>query len=188
MGKNKDMLKIFIKVLTNDKTYQSLVTPNASLKSIYTIPYEALRKKGYKNLIFDIDNTIMPVNDLVVPPKLKELFKGLQMHFKICLLSNNELERVEPVAKELNTLFLSKANKPKKEAFQKSIALLKGTNKNTIMIGDQMLTDIVGGNRYGLYTILVEPYKKRYDLKTGFNRLLQIIMIKKLKKKNKMFF
>lgn len=188
MGKNKDMLKIFIKVLTNDPTYQSLVTPNAFEKSIYTISYEALRKKGYKNLIFDIDNTIMPVNDLVVPPKLKELFKGLQMHFKICLVSNNELERVEPVAKELNTLFLAKANKPKKEALQKSLALLHGTDKNTIMIGDQMLTDIVVGNRSGFYTILVGPYKRHYDLKTGFSRILQLIMIKKLKKKNKIFF
>lgn len=183
MGKNKEMLDIFFKVLKNDKDAIKLVIPNSYYKNIYEIDYKKLKKDGYKNLIFDIDNTIMPVNDINVPKELKEFISKLKKDFLVCIMSNNDEKRVNPVVKELEVFSLSNANKPKKEAFDKSLKLLNGNKKNTIMIGDQMLTDVVGGNKYGIYTILVEPYKNKYDLKTGVSRILQNIIMKKLKEK-----
>ncbi len=183
MGKNKEMLKTFIKILKNDKCSSELVIPNSYQKNIYTIPYESLYKRGYKNLLFDIDNTIMPANSTEVSPELKEFFTTKLQKFNICLVSNNSYKRVYPVAQELQVPFLSRAGKPKEEAFMKSLQLLHSTKTNTVIIGDQMLTDIVGGNRYGLYTILVDPFIKHYDLKIGINRILQLIIMKKLQNK-----
>lgn len=179
MGKNKEMLKIFFGVLKSKKEDLLLVTPNAYQQSIYTIDYKKLKKLGYKNLIFDIDNTITAVNSLEVSQKTKILFEQLKKDFNLCIVSNNKEKRVEPIKKELAILSLAKANKPKKESFENAISLLQGTKKDTAIIGDQMLSDIVGGNQYGIYTILVEPYAKKYDLKTGVSRILQNKMMKK---------
>ena len=65
-----------------------------------------------------------------------------------------------------------------------SLDILESGSDNTIMVGDQMLSDIKGANEYGLYTILVDPLEDKYDIKTGTSRVLQDIMIKKLSKKN----
>jgi len=182
MSKNKDMLNIFFKVLKNDKKAINLVTPKSYRKNIYEIDYKKLKKDGFTNLIFDIDNTIMPVNDINVTKELKDFFKKLKKDFNICIVSNNNEQRVNPVEKELDVLAIANAKKPSKEAFDKALSLLKSKNDNTVMIGDQMLSDVVGANRYGLYSILVEPYKNKYDIKTGTSRILQNIIMKKIKK------
>lgn len=183
MGKNRDMLNIFFKSLKKDKKAIGLITPNSYRKNIYEIDYKALKEQGYKHLIFDIDNTIMPVNDINVSKELKTFFSELKKDFTICLVSNNNEDRVNPVKEKLNVLGLGDAKKPKKEAYDKSLKLLNGTKKDTVMIGDQMLSDIVGGNRYGLYTILVEPFENKYDIKTGTSRVLQNILMNRLKEK-----
>lgn len=180
MGKNKDMLNIYLRVLQNDKEAIQFVTPNSYQQDIFTIDYQKLKKLGYKNLIFDIDNTITAVNSKEVPKQTEELFDKLKKDFKLCILSNNNEKRVEPIKKKLNILSLAKANKPKLESFTKVLEIINGKKEDTVIIGDQMLSDIVGGNRYGLYTILVEPYQKQFDLKTGVSRILQNKMMKKL--------
>lgn len=183
MGKNKEMLNIFFKVLKKDNKAIELVIPNSYQKNIFEIDYKKLKKAGYKNLIYDIDNTIMPVNDINVTNELKKLFSDLNKDFNICIVSNNKEKRVIPVKKSLNVIGIANANKPKKEAFDKILKVLNGKKKDTVMIGDQMLTDVVGGNSYGLYTILVEPFENKYDIKTGTSRILQNIIMKKLKDK-----
>ena len=70
MSKNKEMLNIFSKVLKNNKKAINLVMPNHYVKSIYDINYDELLKKNITNIIFDIDNTILPVNDINVPVEL----------------------------------------------------------------------------------------------------------------------
>lgn len=187
MGKNRDMLKIFFKVLENDKKSIDLVIPNNYVKSIYDINYESLKKNNYKNLIFDIDNTIMPVNDIIVTKELEDFFRKIKKEFNICILSNNDENRVNPVKEKLDVVGFANAKKPSKYAYKKALELLNSDASNTVMIGDQMLSDIVFANRYNLYSILVEPYKKKYDIKTGTSRVLQNIIMKKLKSKIKRY-
>ena len=177
------MFKTFRKVMTNDKYYTSLVIPNMYRKSVYEIDYSKLKKRGYKNLIFDIDNTILPVDDKKVPKKLKELFQKLKKDgFNIIIVSNNNLNRVKEPAKELDVQYLSNAKKPSKESFDKAIHILKSTVFDTVMIGDQMLSDIAGAKEYGLYTILVDPLEKKYNIQTKISRILQDRIESKLKK------
>lgn len=184
-NKNKEMLRVFFRVMKNDDKCINLIIPNCYVQDVYDIEYEELYKKGYCNIIFDIDNTLLPVNDVNVPEKLVKLIKKLQSHdFNICIVSNNNLERVLPVAKRLGVTYLANAKKPTKEAFDKALAILDGSASDTVMVGDQMLSDIKGANEYGLYSVLVEPVDNKYDIKTGTSRVLQNMMVKKLERKN----
>ncbi len=185
-NKNIYMLKSFFKVMSGDNKETKLVIPDMYTKDIQSIDYHYLKKQKLTNLIFDIDNTILKVNDIQVPDDIKTFFGTLEKDgFNICILSNNDKERVLPVAYALQTGYLFKAGKPFPEAFDKALIALNSKKENTAMIGDQMLTDIKGANEYGLYSILVDPVSNQYDLKTGTSRILQNQMIKKLSKKRK---
>lgn len=184
-SKNIEMLKTFLKVMQGKEEEINLIIPNSYVKDVYSINYMELQKKGYNNIIFDIDNTILPVNITDVPEKLIKLFKKLSKDkIKVCIVSNNKLERVRPVATKLDVLYLCEAKKPKKEAFANALKILNSNINDTVMVGDQMLTDIKGANEYGLYSILVDPVDNKYDIKTGTSRILQNMMIKRLEKKN----
>ncbi|MDD2435788.1 MAG: YqeG family HAD IIIA-type phosphatase [Bacilli bacterium] len=186
MGKKTIMLKSFLKVIVSNKKQLNLMVPDYYVKDIYMIDYEHLLDKGFINLIFDIDNTILPVNDIKVNRRLIKLFKTLKKKgFKICLMSNNGNERVNPVSKKLKVLSLANADKPTKESFDNVLKLLQATKSSTIMIGDQMLSDIKGANEYGIASLLVEPLDNKYDLQTGTSRFLQNIIELKLKKKKR---
>ena len=178
MSKNSQMIKIFIKVMQGK---ENSVIPDAYIKDVYSINYKSLKQRKITNLIFDIDNTILKVNSIEVPKKLKKLFLEISKDFNICIMSNNKKERVLPVANILNCNYIFEAKKPNKEAFDKALSILKAKKENTIMIGDQMLSDIAGANKYGIQTILVDPLENKYDLKTGTSRLLQNIIMKKIK-------
>lgn len=183
MSKNKEMLNIFFKVLKNNKKAINLVTPNHYVKSIYDINYDELLKKNITNIIFDIDNTILPVNDINVSGELIDFINELKNKFNICILSNNNEARVNPVKEKLKVQGFANAKKPSKYAYDKALNLLNSSSDNTVMVGDQMLSDIVFANKYKLYCILVEPVKNKYDIKTGTSRVLQNIIMKKLKNK-----
>jgi len=184
-NKNIEMLKTFSRVMQGKEEEINLIIPNSYVKDVYSINYNELQKKGYTNIIFDIDNTILPVNIIDVSEELVNLFKKLDKDkIKVCIVSNNKLERVLPVATKLDVLYVHEAKKPKKEAFDKALKTLGSNVEDTIMVGDQMLTDIKGANEYGLYSVLVDPVDNKYDVKTGTSRVLQNIMIKKLEKKN----
>lgn len=185
-NKHIAMIKTFLKVMTNDKYYQSLVIPNMYKKTIYDIDYKKLKKIKITNLIFDIDNTILPVDDINVDSELSEFFDKLTKDkFNICIVSNNNLDRVKQPAEILKVKYIANAKKPNKEAFEKAMTILGSNSLNTAMVGDQMLSDIKGAKENGLYAILVDPLANKYNLQTKTSRVLQDIMEKKLTKKNK---
>ena len=193
MGKNKEMLKCFIKVMTNNEKEIEKIVPDMYAKSFYEIDIDYLKHNNINNLIIDIDGTILKVDDTYVPNELKQRFNLLKENkIKTCLLSNNNEERVKPVAKSLEANYLSNAKKPKEEAFAEALKILNSKKENTAMIGDQMMSDIKGASEYGIYSILVRPVDKHNNIKTGVSRILQNIMenhLKKIKKfdKNKYY-
>ena len=185
-NKHIEMLQTFYKVMKKDTYYINLVIPNMYKKNIYEIDYKELKKNNINNLIFDIDNTILKVDDTFVPKKLIGLFNKLKKEgFNICIVSNNGINRTKTPAEKLEVKFISNAKKPKKEAFDKALEILDSKINNTAMIGDQMLSDIRGANAYGLYTILVDPLENKYNLQTKVSRVLQNKMEKKLQKEKR---
>ena len=186
MGKNSEMLKTFIKIMFNNQENIKKVIPNMYCKNIYDINTSLLLEKGLKKLVIDIDGTILPVDDINVSNELIKYFQLLKIKkFDICLMSNNNEDRVLPVANELDVKYLYKANKPLPEAFDNALKILNTIDKNSVaMIGDQMLSDIKGANEYGIFSILVNPIDKHNNIQTGTQRVLQRRIEYYLKKKN----
>lgn len=156
--------------------------PNMYQKNILDINYQKLKKIGVKCLIFDLDNTIALLDEDVIPEKVEKLFHKLKKDFNIVIISNNVKKRIEPFCKPFDAPFVSFALKPLPFGFSKIKNKLNLKRSEMCMIGDQLMTDILGGNMFGTFTILVDPLGKK-DLKiTSLNRFLENRKIKKLTK------
>lgn len=155
----------------------NILKPNQVEDSIYDINLEALWSLGYHHMIIDVDNTITAWNQHQVNPTIKEwVSKAKATGFNICLLSNNSQLKVQKFASELGIIAAPKGGKPLAKAFQSALTALQGTANNTLVVGDQIFTDILGGNRTGLYTILVEPIDRNEFIGTRFTRIIERII------------
>ena len=142
-------------------------------KSIFDINYELLRNKGIKVLIFDLDNTIMMVDEEVPSPKVVKLFEKLNSDFKIFIASNNVKERVRRIGKYMNVHAFYSVVKPTKKIKKLLLHKYDVSMDKVAIIGDQIVTDIFMGNRLSMHTVLVDPLGEK-DLKvTYFNRWLE---------------
>ena len=151
--------------------------PVEYVDSSYEINYQRLYQKGYRGVLFDIDNTLVkhgePANRRAI-----RLFKYLkQQGFKICLVSNNKEPRVSGFAKQVDAGFIYKAGKPSRKGFRKAMQLIGTDEKTTLSIGDQIFTDIYGANRSGIYSILVKPIAKKEEIQIVFKRYLERIVL-----------
>ena len=148
--------------------------PHTYIESIFEIDSEDLQKKGIKAIIFDIDNTLVSYDVEEPTQEVIKLFEELQQKgFKICLLSNNTKERVIRFSKGLKILAIHKANKPLTGKFKRAMRLLGTDQNSTVIVGDQIFTDVYGGNRAGLMTILVMPVSDKDEWITKIKRGLE---------------
>jgi HAD superfamily phosphatase (TIGR01668 family) len=162
----------------------SIFKPKVYYKSIFDINYEYLKKKNIKVIIFDLDNTIITVDEDYPSDKVVELFKKLNNDFKIFIASNNKKERVRRIGKYMNVHAFYSVVKPTKKIRKLLLKKYDVKMSEVAIIGDQVVTDIFMGNRLKMYTVLVDPLGEK-DLKiTYFNRWLEkrIIKIIKLKR------
>jgi HAD superfamily phosphatase (TIGR01668 family) len=162
-----------------------MLYPYDYVEDIYSISYEKLYKKGYRALIFDIDNTLVHHGDSS-NPKIDKFFKDIQkIGFKTLLLSDNSKERIEEFIKNIDTLYINSAHKPNKEGFLKAINLLNIEKEKIIVIGDQVFNDILGANKCGIPNILVQYLRYDNEKKIGKKRTLEKIILKFYLKSNK---
>lgn len=182
--KNILMLQTFIKVMFNSKKEINFIIPDSYYPSVYAIDYNKLKKNNIDTVIFDIDNTIAKVDDLNIPQETTILFQNLKnQNFKILLLSNNHVQRAIPLAKVLDVEVLANAGKPNQTIYKKALDILNSKKENTVAIGDQILSDVVGAKKYGIKSILVDQLSQENNIQTGMAQKLQKFMIKKLTKK-----
>lgn len=161
-----------------------LFAPNLYVSSIYEIDLPALKKAGVTTIITDLDNTLVESDSIEATPKLIKWLDDLQeMGFKVMIVSNNKRTRVAEIAVPLTVPYIHKAKKPTKNSFLKALKQINSTVKETVVIGDQLLTDVFGGNRLGLYTILVVPISKKEGLGTKINRLVEKMIFPWMKKR-----
>ncbi|WP_366922518.1 YqeG family HAD IIIA-type phosphatase [Metallumcola ferriviriculae] len=136
----------------------NILRPDLYVDSLHDIPMGRLHNKGIRGFVLDLDNTITEWNNKEVTPEVIEWFKKADAKgFKLCIASNNNEDRVARVGRMLGVPFLSKAAKPRRRAYRKALSLLELDQKELAVVGDQVFTDVLGGNRAGLYTILVAP-------------------------------
>lgn len=151
--------------------------PDEYRDSTYEIDFEKLYKEGYRGLLFDIDNTLVPHGE-PADDRAKELFKRLRaLGFKSCFLSNNQIGRVSSFNDVIGEIFIENAHKPSVRNYQKAMKLLGTDTSNTIFIGDQLFTDIYGAKRAGIRNILVKPIHPKEEIQIVLKRYLEKIVL-----------
>ena len=160
--------------------------PDIYVKNVSAVPYDKLIKRGITTLIFDIDNTLVPFDmpepDTALVAFITELKnKG----FTVALLSNNNQERVELFNRKLDVIAVYSAKKPNTTGINRVLDMADAYPSQTAMIGDQIFTDVLVGNRKGMLTILTRPVEKRDTfgvyLKRGVERLIVKSFVRKVK-------
>ncbi|SDZ24298.1 YqeG family HAD IIIA-type phosphatase [Thermoactinomyces sp. DSM 45892] len=150
------------------------LVPYSYVPSIYHINVEELRGHGVKGMIFDLDNTLVESDRPDATPELLVWLKEITgQGIQVIIVSNNNQVRVRKFAEPLDIPFIHAARKPFSRAFVKALSLLNTKRHETVVVGDQLLTDVLGGNRMGLKTILVVPVSKREGFFTKVNRLVE---------------
>lgn len=151
-----------------------LFAPKKYVKDFRCIDVESLKKDHIKLIICDIDNTLVAHDEKHPNEDVFTFVKKVEKNgLKMCLISNNNSERVETFAKDLHLNTFANARKPLKKTYKKIIHEY-GYNANEIAsIGDQLLTDVLGGNRAGVYTILTVPLYQKDLIWTKINRTIE---------------
>lgn len=151
--------------------------PDEYLDSTYVIDFEKLYAQGYRGLIFDIDNTLVP-HGAPADERAKDLFIRLQkIGFQCCLLSNNRYERVSSFNKDVQVHFIEDAHKPYRKNYRRAMELMGTDLKTTAFIGDQLFTDVYGAKRTGMHNILVKPIHPKEEIQIVLKRKLEKIVL-----------
>jgi uncharacterized protein len=177
---------IYVKIKTiKEEVIMDKFIPDIYQKSIYTIDYSKLWLRGIKCLLFDLDNTLVPASIKVPTKKNIELFNELkELGFKIIIFSNAHKKRVKPFKDGLEVDCCANAAKPLKHKFLKVLDDYDYNINEVALIGDQLLTDVLGGNSVGITTVLINPISKKDYVFTKFNRILENKILSILRKRN----
>jgi HAD superfamily phosphatase (TIGR01668 family) len=161
--------------------------PDQHVKSIYDIHAEELKERGIRGIITDLDNTLVPWNVKDATPEVIDWFKQMEDHdIKVTIISNNNEERVKFFSDPLEMPYVYRAKKPLTNAFKTAAKKMKLNKDEIVVIGDQLLTDVLGGNRAGLHTILVVPIVQTDEKITRMNRMIERRILKYMRKKGKL--
>ncbi len=151
--------------------------PSECRSSAYEIDYRAWWNRGYRGIIYDIDNTLVPHN-APADDKAKALFQSLrELGFDTCMVSNNKEPRVKTFCDEVGSKYVYKADKPSVKGYEKAMQKMHTTKEDTLFIGDQLFTDVWGANRTGLYSILTEPIHPKEEIQIVLKRILERIIL-----------
>ena len=160
--------------------------PGEYVDSTYGIDFGALYAQGYRGIIFDIDNTLVP-HGAPADARAKALFAKLkELGFSCCLLSNNKEGRVKMFNEDIGVSYIYNAHKPSTGNYRKACEIMHTDEKTTIFIGDQLFTDVWGGNRLGLLTIWVRARSRREFLATQIVRQVERVVVRHLEKTKRM--
>lgn len=161
--------------------------PKRHVDTIYDITPEFLQKDNKKGIIVDLDNTLVPWNVEYATNEVIQWLNDMKnANINVTIFSNNNEDRVTLFAEPLETPFVFKANKPLRRAFIAAQREMNLNKNEIVVIGDQLLTDILGGNRAGFDTILVVPIVQSDAPITKFNRNLERMILQHFYRKGKL--
>ena len=158
--------------------------PRATATTLYELKPGFFLHRGLRGLIIDLDNTLVAWGEDKVSGPMREWVREIKAAgLKICILSNALEQRVRAVGESLEVPWVSRAVKPRKHPFRQALKILGTAPGETAVIGDQIFTDIWGGNRMGLYTIWTTPLSTRELPSTKAVRRLERLVIKRFREK-----
>lgn len=151
--------------------------PDEYLESAYGIDYEGLYGQGYRGVIFDIDNTLVP-HGAPADERSIALFERLgKIGYGSVLLSNNKEPRVKSFHEKVGGQYIFKANKPFPEGYVRAMKLMGTTPETTLFVGDQLFTDVWGAKKAGIRTYLVKPIHPKEEIQIVLKRYLEKIVL-----------
>ena len=157
--------------------------PDMYKKTIFDISYSKLKEQGIRCLVFDLDNTLGLISHKSCPIETKKLLKKLKKDFIVVICSNNTKRRLKPYLDDLEIDGVAWSMKPSIKGLFSIKLKYHLKRKEMCIIGDQIVTDILAGNRFRVHTVLVDPLGKK-DLKiTGLNRKIEAIIVRHYEKK-----
>jgi len=152
--------------------------PDEYYDSTYSIDFEKLYNEGYRGIIFDIDNTLVP-HGAPADERSIALFKKLkEIGFDAVLLSNNKEARVAMFNEPIGVHMIWKANKPFKAGYQKAMELMGTDVSSTIFVGDQLFTDVWSAKNANIRSILVKPMNPKEEIQIVLKRKLEAIVLR----------
>lgn len=151
--------------------------PKEYVDSTYSIDFRKKYEQGYRGIIFDIDNTLVP-HGAPADERSIAFFKQLrEIGFDYLMLSNNKEPRVKMFCDAVQGKYIFKGGKPKKSGYQKAMEYMHTDLSNTLFVGDQLFTDVWGANRTGIYSILVKPIHPKEEIQIVLKRRLEWIVL-----------
>ena len=152
--------------------------PYEYIDSVFSIDYNKLYNKGYRGIIFDIDNTLVHHGEDSTK-EIDELFQIIhRIGLKTLLLSDNSEERVKRFRKNIDSLYIYDAKKPNVTSYLKAIEMMNIKKEKAVFIGDQIFRDIYGANRSGIDSILVQYMRYKDETRIGIRRNIEKIILK----------
>ncbi len=151
--------------------------PDREVVSAYDIDYKTLYAQGYRGIIYDIDNTLVP-HGAPADDRAVALFTQLkQLGFKTLLLSNNKEPRVQSFASLVGSSYIYKAGKPGQKGYLKAMEQMGTDKSSTFFVGDQLFTDIWGAKKAGILTYLVQPIHPKEEIQIVLKRMLEKVVL-----------
>lgn len=151
--------------------------PDEYLDSTYLIDFEEKYRQGYRGIIFDIDNTLVP-HGLPADERAVALFKRLKdTGYQVTMLSNNKEPRVKMFCDAVDAPYIYKAGKPNPAKYRQAMMDMGTDEKNTLFVGDQIFTDVWGANKAGIHSILVKPIHPKEEIQIVLKRYLEKIVL-----------
>lgn len=159
-----------------------LLYPEKFYSSVFEIDLEELKREKITGIIIDLDNTLVAWNERETTQELHRWLREVrQRGFQLCIVSNSRSTRAGEVAKELGLPIIAEAWKPRRKAFRAAMAVLGASASETAVVGDQVFTDVLGGNRMKLKTVLVVPISEKELWTTRLLRRLERRVLKRIK-------
>ena len=151
--------------------------PDEYLDSAYEVDYEGLYREGYRGVIFDIDNTLVP-HGAPADERAIALFRRLhEIGYRTMLLSNNKEPRVRSFCDQVGSMYIFRAGKPKTTGYENAMERMGTTAEDTLFVGDQLFTDVWGAKKAGIVTYLVKPIHPKEEIQIVLKRKLERIVL-----------
>lgn len=156
--------------------------PNKIIDTVYSLDFAELHRLGIRGIIFDIDNTLESHRTPEPSEAVCALLSRVQeAGFAVCLISNGKHSRVAHFNKSLQLPAVGHAQKPRKKNLRQAMRLMSTAANETALVGDQVFTDVYGGNRMGFYTVLVDPIEQIENKFFYIKRFFERMILKKIK-------
>ncbi len=166
---------------------RDFLVPDLYVSSVFDLDLDQLRDHGVRGFILALDNTLVEWGYPEPTEPLREwVGRLLGAGFRACIVSNNSQARVQAFARALSVPGIDKAVKPRRGPYRRAMQVMGTASSETAVIGDQIFTDILGGKRLGLFTILVAPVSRTEFLGTRLVRLIEGVWLRHLMRRGRL--